>query len=137
MTGTAAARFVLTCSLVDRPWETRIVREWNRAKAAGMIAGRSAACRADASTHDDRISMGLRYAEDRKTLMYALVLMPGARVIQIFFPVLIGWALPVALYLGFCAGVLSHNQNHCPIFRSRGKNLIYAAWLSALWGHPI
>jgi beta-carotene hydroxylase len=44
--------------------------------------------------------------------------------------------LPVSLYFGFLAGVLTHNQNHCPTFQSRRMNHFYQAWLSVFYGYP-
>jgi len=44
--------------------------------------------------------------------------------------------VPLSLYLGFCAGVFSHNQNHCPTFKSRRLNAFYQAWLSVFYGFP-
>ena len=78
----------------------------------------------------------LRHRADVRTLLWALVLMPGVALLPYAFPSLAGWLLPVGLYLGFCAGVLSHNQNHTPTFRSRTANTVYAAWLSFFYGYP-
>ena len=51
-------------------------------------------------------------------------------------PRVIPWLLPLSLYFGFCAGVFSHNQNHCPTFKARSANSFYAAWLSVFYGFP-
>ena len=51
-------------------------------------------------------------------------------------PRLIPWLLPLSLYFGFCAGVFSHNHNHCPTFKSRRLNAFYSAWLSVFYGFP-
>jgi fatty acid desaturase len=51
-------------------------------------------------------------------------------------PRLIPWLLPLSLYFGFCAGVFSHNHNHCPVFKSRKLNAFYSAWLSVFYGFP-
>jgi fatty acid desaturase len=45
--------------------------------------------------------------------------------------------LPLSLYFGFCAGVFSHNHNHCPTFKSRRANAVYASWLSIFYGYPV
>jgi fatty acid desaturase len=77
-----------------------------------------------------------RFAADYRTLLWAFVLFPAAAVVQYVWPWLCGWMVPVSLYLGFCSGVFSHNQNHCPTFKSRGMNTFYAAWLSMFYGYP-
>jgi beta-carotene hydroxylase len=79
----------------------------------------------------------LRHAADRRTLFWAFVLMPGLSAAQFLEPRLAGWLLPLGLYAGFCAGVLTHNQNHRVLFRQRTLNELYGCWLSIFYGHPI
>lgn len=81
-------------------------------------------------------ALGLRYSADLRTLFYAGVLFPGVPLLQYAFPQLLGWLLPLGLYLGFCAGVLTHNQNHTPTFKSKRLNVLYQAWLSVFYGYP-
>jgi beta-carotene hydroxylase len=81
-------------------------------------------------------AMTPRYASDYRTLLWALVFFPGAALVQYVYPQLIGWMIPLGLYLGFCAGVFSHNHNHCPTFKNRKVNAVYAAWLSFFYGYP-
>lgn len=80
--------------------------------------------------------MGLREKADYRTLFYSFVLFPGVPLLQYAYPALVGWMLPVGLYLGFCAGALTHNQNHCPTFKAKGMNAFYSAWLSIFYGYP-
>jgi beta-carotene hydroxylase len=80
--------------------------------------------------------MQLRYSADYRTMFWAFVLFPGVALLQYARPELTGWLLPVGLYLGFCSGVFSHNQNHCPTFKSKRANTLYAAWLSFFYGYP-
>ena len=80
--------------------------------------------------------MGLRERADYRTLFYVFVLFPGVPLLQYWQPNLVGWLLPIGLYLGFCAGVLTHNQNHCPTFKNKTANAFYAAWLSVFYGYP-
>jgi fatty acid desaturase len=80
--------------------------------------------------------MKLRFRADRRTLVWAFVLFPWAALLPLVEPRLAGWTLPLSLYAGFCAGVLAHNQNHCPIFAGRRANAFYAAWLSVFYGYP-
>lgn len=79
---------------------------------------------------------GLRNPLDKRTLFWAFVLFPAVPLLQYAYPALLGWMLPVGLYLGFCAGALTHNQNHCPTFESKGLNTFYQAWLSIFYGYP-
>jgi beta-carotene hydroxylase len=80
--------------------------------------------------------MRLRHSADVKTLFWALVLFPAVPALGLLRPALAPWLLPVGLYLGYCAGVLTHSQNHCPVFLRRGMNQLYAAWLSVFYGYP-
>lgn len=81
--------------------------------------------------------MQLRFVQDRKTLLWAFVLFPSVPIAAYAQPSLAPWLLPLALYLSYCAGVLTHNQNHCPTFVGRRANLFYGAWLSFFYGFPI
>jgi fatty acid desaturase len=78
----------------------------------------------------------LRYAADRRTVLWAFVFFPVAGFAPYVEPRLIPWILPLSLYMGFCAGCFSHNQNHCPMFKSRRMNTFYGAWLSIFYGYP-
>lgn len=79
----------------------------------------------------------LRFAADYRCLFYAFVLFPGVALLHYARPELIGWLLPVSLYLGYCAGIFSHNHNHCPTFVERRHNEWFSAWLSIFYGYPL
>lgn len=81
--------------------------------------------------------MKLRFAADVRTLLWALVLFPVAASLPFALPRHVAWALPVSLYAGFCAGVLAHYHNHCPVFRGRRANAVYSVWISVFYGYPI
>lgn len=81
-------------------------------------------------------ALRLRHAADLRTLFWAFVLLPGVPALQYAYPQLVGWLLPVGLYLGFTAGALTHNQNHCPTFKHKWMNTAYQAWLSIFYGYP-
>jgi beta-carotene hydroxylase len=81
-------------------------------------------------------ALGLRFAADIRTVFAAFVMFPLVPLVQYFQPQLLGWMLPVSLYFGFLAGVLTHNQNHCPTFKNRTANTLYQAWLSMFYGYP-
>ena len=77
----------------------------------------------------------LRYAEDRKTLVY--LCMTTALVI-------VDWRLgrvhpvlyPVTLFMFFTTAVISHNHNHLGIWRSKALNLVTSYWIAIFYGHP-
>jgi fatty acid desaturase len=69
-------------------------------------------------------------------MVWAFGLFPIAAAAHYVWPWLSGWLLPLGLYIGFCAGVFSHNHNHCPTFVSRRANVFYAAWISFFYGYP-
>jgi fatty acid desaturase len=78
----------------------------------------------------------VRHKSDWRTLLWAFVFFPAVGLAPYVEPRLIPWLLPATLYFGFCAGCFSHNQNHCPTFKSRRMNAFYAAWLSVFYGFP-
>ena len=81
--------------------------------------------------------MRLRFAEDRRTLFWAFVLLPSAPALAYALPAATLWLIPWILYLSYCAGVLTHNHNHCSVFSGRRANTLYGAWLSLFYGFPI
>jgi fatty acid desaturase len=81
--------------------------------------------------------MRLRFAADLRALLWALVLLPGASALAWGYPQRLAWIVPLALYAGFCAGVLAHYHNHCPVFRGRRANALYSIWISIFYGYPI
>src|ERR1700735_3521936 len=82
------------------------------------------------------VPMRLRYAADYRTLLW-FAAMHVLALAQYVWPQLAPFLLPVSLYFGFCAGVFSHNHNHCPTFKSRRANAVYASWLSVFYGYPV
>jgi fatty acid desaturase len=81
--------------------------------------------------------MHVRFVEDSRSLFWAFVLFPSLPIAVYLRPSLGPWLLPLALYLSYCAGVLTHNHNHCPTFTGKRANLFYGAWLSFFYGFPI
>ena len=69
-------------------------------------------------------------------MLWAFVFFPALGFAPYVEPRLIPWLLPLSLYFGFCAGVFSHNHNHCPMFKNRRLNAFYSAWLSVFYGYP-
>jgi fatty acid desaturase len=80
--------------------------------------------------------MQLRNAADRRALIWAFVLFPCVPALGFARPAWLWWLLPIELYLAYCAGVLVHNHVHCPVFRDRRANAMYAIWLSVFYGFP-
>jgi beta-carotene hydroxylase len=80
--------------------------------------------------------MNLRFAADRRSLLWSLVLFPALPTLSFLKPELAPWLLPLALYLAYCAGVLTHNHQHAPVFHGRRANAAYSAWLSFFYGCP-
>lgn len=80
--------------------------------------------------------MGIKIKDDVRTLLWAFVFFPSVALSHYVFPSLVGYLLPLSLYMGFCSGVFSHNHNHCATFKSRGMNTFYSAWLSFFYGYP-
>jgi fatty acid desaturase len=78
----------------------------------------------------------LRHNSDWRTLLWSFGFFPAVGFAPYFEPRVIPWILPLSLYFGFCAGVFTHNQNHCPMFKSRRLNTFYAAYLSIFYGFP-
>jgi beta-carotene hydroxylase len=81
--------------------------------------------------------MKLRFSEDYRTLIWALVLFPLAPTIAYARPALAPWLLPLNLYLAYCAGIFAHNHNHCSVFHGGRANAAYSAWLSVFYGAPL
>jgi fatty acid desaturase len=80
--------------------------------------------------------MRLRFVEDRRSLLWAFLLFPLGPALAFWRPSLLPWLTPLLVYCSYLSGVLSHNHNHCPVFRARGPNLGYGAWLSIFYGFP-
>ncbi|HEX9296035.1 MAG TPA: fatty acid desaturase [Polyangiaceae bacterium] len=76
-----------------------------------------------------------RYAADYRTLLWALF-MPVFGIAQYARPDLILYFCPLACYFALSAGVIAHNHNHCPTFKSRRMNHVFGCWLSVFYGYP-
>ncbi len=89
------------------------------------------------SSADSRARGILSSPRDRRTLVWSFGLFPLPTLVVLYAP---NWwlvALPIALYLGFCAGVLAHYHNHRPVFRSRFSNAVYSNYLGIFYGFPL
>jgi fatty acid desaturase len=62
--------------------------------------------------------------------------MPLVAGAQYLDPSLVAYLSPLSCYLALTAGVIAHNHNHCPTFRSRRANSGFGHVLSAFYGYP-
>lgn len=62
--------------------------------------------------------------------------MPIVAGAQYARPELLPYLSPLSCYLALAAGVIAHNHNHCPTFRTRRLNSIFGHWLSSFYGYP-
>jgi fatty acid desaturase len=76
-----------------------------------------------------------RYRADYRTLLWA-VFMPVVALVQYARPGMIAYLSPISFYLAVSAGVMAHNHNHCPTFKSRWLNNAFASWISVFYGYP-
>jgi beta-carotene hydroxylase len=81
--------------------------------------------------------MSLRFAADRRSLLWAFALFPLGPALALWRPSLLPWLTPLLLYCSYLSGVLTHNHGHAPVFRERLPNVAYGAWLSLFYGFPI
>lgn len=79
----------------------------------------------------------LENSHDTRSLIWSFGLFPSMPLLAVYFHGLSLSLWPVALYLGFSAGVLSHYHNHRSVFRVGWLNDIYSVWLSVFYGFPI
>lgn len=78
-----------------------------------------------------------RHTSDYRTIFWALVLFPLTPGLAYAWPAALPWLLPLALYCSFCAGVMTHNHTHVPVFTHRWANVAYSMWLSIFYGCPV
>lgn len=81
--------------------------------------------------------MQLRFEKDRRTLVWALGVLPLGPLLVMGSPKLAYFTWPLTLYAAYCAGVLTHNHTHVPVFREREWNRRYGNLLSFFYGCPI
>src|SRR2546423_2625536 len=79
--------------------------------------------------------MVIRYKADLRTMAWVAA-MPVVAAAQYLRPGLIPWLTPLACYLALTAGVIAHNHNHCPTFKSRRHNVLFGFVLSVFYGYP-
>lgn len=77
----------------------------------------------------------LRFSADRRTVLWAAA-MPLFALAPYFDRSLSPWLMVISCYLALAAGVIAHNHNHCPTFKSRRLNELFSYFLSIFYGYP-
>jgi beta-carotene hydroxylase len=76
-----------------------------------------------------------RNAADYRSILWAL-LMPTVLIAQYANPRLVTYLWPLSFYFAMAAGTMAHNHNHCPTFKSKRMNNLWALWISLFYGYP-
>jgi len=76
-----------------------------------------------------------RFAADYRTLLWVAVA-PALVAVQYARPELIPYMCWLSCYFALACGVIAHNHNHCPTFKSKTANQIFASWISIFYGYP-
>lgn len=76
-----------------------------------------------------------RNAADYRTILWTLV-PPVLIAVQYARPELIPWLLIPTMYFALSCGIIAHNHNHCPTFKSRDMNQLFGNWISIFYGFP-
>jgi fatty acid desaturase len=79
--------------------------------------------------------MGLKHRADWRTLLWTAI-GPALVGLQFARPALVPYLWWVSCYFALSFGVIAHNHNHCPTFRSRTANDAFGGWLSIFYGYP-
>lgn len=79
--------------------------------------------------------MGLKNSADWRTLLWA-VLGPSVVALQYARPELVKYLFWVSCYFALSFGVIAHNHNHVPTFKSKWANDWFGNWLSIFYGYP-
>jgi fatty acid desaturase len=77
-----------------------------------------------------------RFAADYRTLFWTLVLTPAVVALQFARPELVPYLWWVSCYFALACGVIAHNHNHCPTFKDKRLNQLFANWISVFYGYP-
>lgn len=78
-----------------------------------------------------------RFSADYRTLFWAFLFFPAIPALGLIEPALLWYLTVPAAYASYCAGILAHNHNHHPVFRSGRANAVYGSWLSIFYGFPV
>lgn len=76
-----------------------------------------------------------RRSADYRTLFWVL-LAQILVIVQYARPDLAPTLCVVSCYFALACGVIAHNHNHCPTFRDKRGNTLFALWISLFYGYP-
>jgi beta-carotene hydroxylase len=76
-----------------------------------------------------------RNPADYRTLLWT-VIAPIVVGLQFARPEWVPYLSPVSFYFALACGIIAHNHNHCPTFRSKRANNVFANWISLFYGYP-
>jgi beta-carotene hydroxylase len=76
-----------------------------------------------------------RFTADYRTLLW-VTLTPALVAYQYARPDLIPYLWWLSCYFALACGVIAHNHNHCPTFKNKTANQIFASWISIFYGYP-
>ncbi len=78
----------------------------------------------------------LRFAADRRTLLWMLVFAPGLVLLQYARPHLVPYLSWLSFYFAIAAGVVAHNHLHSPTFKNKRLNEAFGNWIAIFYGYP-
>lgn len=76
-----------------------------------------------------------RYAADYRSILWVCIA-AGLLVAQYANPDLVPYLMWFSCYFALACGVMAHNHNHCPTFKSRRANRVFGKVLSTFYGYP-
>lgn len=76
-----------------------------------------------------------RNSADYRTLLW-VVIAPTLVALQFANPGLVPYLSAFSFYFALACGIIAHNHNHCPTFKSKRANGAFAAWISLFYGYP-
>lgn len=77
----------------------------------------------------------LRNPADRRTVLWVLC-PPTLIALQYANPSWVPFLLLPTAYFALACGIIAHNHNHCPTFKSRRVNFWFGSWISIFYGYP-
>jgi beta-carotene hydroxylase len=76
-----------------------------------------------------------RNRTDYRTLLWVMI-PPVLVALQYTHPEWVPYVSPLSFYFALACGVIAHNHNHCPTFRSKRANHVFGTWISLFYGYP-
>ncbi len=75
----------------------------------------------------------MRYSADIRTILW-LAMATAVACASWLVPALRPWLVAPGCYFALCAGVIAHNHNHSPTFKSRRANGLLNNWATVFYG---